>query len=55
MKHVKEKYGKVDSFVIRAVEVKNDVYEIDLDTFLKFAKIVEPKTETAPNGENAAK
>lgn len=44
MKIVSKKYGKDYTYIIRSVEVQQDVYEITLDDFLKNAKKLPEKT-----------
>jgi hypothetical protein len=43
MKHVYSKMGKGKNYIVTEVEVKENNYEISLENFIRYGKLVEPK------------
>lgn len=41
LKAVKEKYGKSGNYVVREIEVEEELYEISIEDFMKYATKVE--------------
>lgn len=48
-KVMKEKYGNTTQYTITGTETDKQTYQIDLNTFLKHAEIVEPKQSEKGN------
>lgn len=52
LKLLKNKYGKATAITVSSIEEKEDVYEISVEDFMKYAHKVEPntaETETETN------
>jgi hypothetical protein len=44
-KIVAERFETTGAFLIREIEIEKTVYELELDKFIQYAKVVEPKSD----------
>lgn len=49
LKAVVKAYGKENQYIIKSVDVTEEVYEIDFDVFMKHAKKIEKPNVTVAN------